>query len=99
MKSNMLVKMVVMSLIVAFAAIAPASANKMLQNDESIQGVVKSQTVLAGDTGQKYLIIGTNDNLGMYIGKKVKVEGLVTAKNPATSGREEIRIEHIEVVR
>ena len=101
MKSNIISKVLVISMMLAMVGIAPAAASvkNINQNDEKIPGVVKSQTVFAGDNGQAYLIIGTNDNLGMYIGKKVIVDGLVTPKSSGMAGENQIRIEHIDEIR
>lgn len=77
MKNAIISTLVAMTFIFTLAAFSPVSANQRTQQDETLTGVVVSQTVFKADNGSKYLIIGTNQDLGQYIGHKVKAEGLV----------------------
>lgn len=97
MNTNIFSKIIVMSLILGFAAAAPAFASRMIQLDKSVTGVLQSETVLQGNNGQNYMILGSDQNLATYLGKKITADGLVTANNSATGGHASIRIEHIAV--
>ena len=88
MKKTIISLLVAMSFIFTLAAFSPVSANQFTQQDKTLTGVVVSETVFKADNGNKYFIIGSDQDLGHYIGHKVKAEGLVN-----TDGS--IRIAHM----